>query len=98
MAHTAVRLDPVVLAVEVIDGCNPAGLGFDRIGIAEIPAAAVVPQDNLRPPRLPLILAHTGAQAVGRQAITVNAHEPPVLHLDEAAGCSVIIHAREEVP
>src|SRR6185436_7074785 len=85
-------------AVEVVDRGDPARLAFDRVRIAEVPAAAIVAQDDLGSPRLPLVFADAGTHAIGRQAIAINADPAPVLHLDEAAGCAEIVDAREEVP
>src|SRR6218665_3935264 len=54
---TAVHLDRVVLAVEVVGRKQPARRDLDDAGIAEIPAAAIVAQDQLLPPAAGTVFA-----------------------------------------
>src|SRR5690606_38289344 len=66
VANAAVHLHRIVLAVEVVDAADLARLDLPCIGIAEIPAAAVVAHDQLVAPGLAFVLADGSANAVAR--------------------------------
>src|SRR5690606_41137285 len=50
--HAAVCLDRIVLAVEVVERTDGPLVDQPRVRIAEVPAPAVVADDDLRPPGL----------------------------------------------
>src|SRR5215207_9568727 len=75
VSDAAVELDGVVAGVHVVDGEEAVGLDLDDAGIAEIPASAVLAQDDLGSPGLSAVLADAGADAEGGQPVAVDAHD-----------------------
>src|SRR5690606_12081750 len=98
VADPAVGLDGVVAFVEVVDHADPARFGLEGVRVAEVPATAVVADDDLRPPAAALVLAHHRADAVGREPIAVDDDQPPVRHRDQAARRPEVVDARAELP
>src|SRR5690606_2300326 len=98
VALAAVDLDRVILAVEVVDHADLAVVGDPGVGIAEVPAAAVVAYDELGAPGLAFVLAHFGADAGRHQAIAVDHHQPPVGQLHQASRRTEVVDPAEELP
>src|SRR5687768_1866282 len=98
MPLAAIHLHRIVLAVEVVDAADPAGLYLPGIRVTQVPAAAVIAHDQLIAPGLPAVLAHRGADAVIRGAIAIDHHQPVVAHQHQAARRAEVIDPREEAP
>src|SRR5690606_1550610 len=98
MALATVDLHRIVLAVEVVDRADLPIVGDPGVGVAEIPAAAVVADDQLRAPGAAFVFADLGADPSRHQAVTVDHHQPGVGQLNEATGRTKIVDATEELP
>src|SRR3546814_2951664 len=98
MADAAIDLDAIVLAVEIIDDADLAVGHFPGIAIAEIPASAVVADDEFGPPRLAFVLADPAAHSRRHEAIAIDHDEAAVLLHHEASRRAEIVHARQEIP
>src|SRR5690606_29288976 len=96
--RAAIDLDLVVLAVEIIDDANLAVVRHPGIGIAQVPAPAIISHDQLRAPCPALIFAHRGTDARGGKPIAIDHDQPPVGQAHQAAGRAEIVDAREEAP
>src|SRR5688572_1269382 len=98
MALAAIDLQRIVLAVEVVDAADLPRLDFPGIRVPEVPAAAVIADDQLVTPGLPAVFAHSGANAEIPGAVPIDHDEPVVAHPNQAARGPEVVDAREEAP
>src|SRR5690606_20075862 len=80
--HPAVHLSGILGGVHVIDAEQAAGCDLDDTRIAEIPASAIIAQDNLAAPCFAAIFADAGTDAPRPDAIAIDADHSAILHLD----------------
>src|SRR5690606_18386897 len=71
---------------------------LDRVRIADIPAAAIVAQNDLRSPGPAFVLADARPYAEGRQAMAIDADDAAVAHTGDRARRAPFIDARQEAP
>ena len=86
MTHPSVLLDGVGACVEIVDRQQGTIVPQHGPRIPQIPTAAVIPQDDFRPPGKPAVPAHRGAHAIRRLAVPVNADHAAVGKLDRHSG------------
>src|SRR5690606_21810324 len=98
VADAAIHLDRVVGRVHVVDAEQASRLVLDDPRIAEVPAPAVVAQDDLAAPGFAAVFAHAGAHAVGADAVAVDADDAAVAHFDKVARRAPVGDARQERP
>src|SRR3546814_16262589 len=84
MAHTAIGLHRVVPAVEVIEHADAPVAGIPGVGVAEVPASAIVAHDQLRPPGFAAVLADRGADARGHEGVDGDRADRPTRHTTHA--------------
>src|SRR5690606_13694133 len=98
VALAPVHLQLVVPAVEVVDAAHLAGCDFPGIRIPQVPASAVVADDQLAAPGRAAILADRGTDAVVARAVAIHHHQPVIAHQHQAARRTEVVHARKETP
>src|SRR5690606_3169741 len=90
--HTTIHLDGVARGVDVVHAEQPARRVFDGARIPQIPAPAIVPQDNLTAPTGTAIVTDPCADSEGAHPVAVDAGDPAILHLHEIAGRAPVRH------
>ena len=98
MPYTAIHLDSIVARIHVVDAEQSPWFNLDHPGVAEIPTAAILAQDQLAAPGATTIFANSGPDAGGGETIAVDTNDTAIEHLDDVAGRAPIVDPRQEAP